>query len=939
MLISTKKVFSVFLLLLVAVQVSVLGQVVTTSPAFPTADEPVTLTFDLTQASDTRAEGLLGKTDDVYIWAGAGTTVDGDAFEFQPPGQTNWQQPFEPGKLTYLGDDRWEITLVPREYFDVPADQPIRRLGLVVKNGSGTAQTEDLFVRVYPDELEAEFRNPTEELLFTEANAAIPIEAASSKNATLSLLQDGEVLTSVSDATSLEYSLTPNGEPGVRHEVILKAETATATAADTFYYIIEPEPAVAALPAGVEDGVNYVGPDEVILSLFAPDKEFVYVIGEFNDWLPSEEYLLNRTPDGERYWIRLDGLPVGEEVAYQYLVDGEIVVADPYTEKILDPNNDQYLTAANYPGLKPYPEGATGIVSVLQTDQEPYGWQVDDFERPDADNLVIYELLVRDFLDSRNYETLADTLTYLKRLGVNAIELMPVTEFSGNDSWGYNPTFFFAPDKAYGAENQLKAFIDKAHEMGIAVILDIVLNQADYENPYVKLYWDGDRPAANSPFFNQEATHPFSVFFDFNHESPATQAFVERVTEYWLEEYNFDGFRFDLSKGFTQNQTSSVEAWSAYDPSRVNILKGIYDDIRTYDPDAYLILEHFADNQEETELADYGFMLWGNANHDFRALARGDEADPSWISYQERGWDEPQVIGYIESHDEERLLYDVLENGESSGTYDTQDLTTALNRSKLAAAFALLVPGPKMLWQFGELGYDVSIDHNGRTGAKPVLWEYQQDPERQKLYNVYAALINLKLSQPVFQTDDFNLDYDDPVKRLTLQGEDNTVFVVGNFDVETRTVPANFPREGTWYDYFSGEELSVTNPTEDFVLQPGEFHLFSTAPLPAPQEGLVPWSNSVLSVEEEIAAGKSLVVYPNPTPDDAVVSLTGDYRGSVYVNVLDATGRVLHKLELQKSQQSLRHQLLLQDLAAGLYYLQVEIGSQRSVRKLVKVSR
>ena len=169
---------------------------------------------------------------------------------------------------------------------------------------------------------------------------------------------------------------------------------------------------------------------------------------------------------------------------------------------------------------------------------------------------MVYELHVRDFVADKNYKAVIDTLSYLKNLGVNAIELMPVQEFTGNDSWGYNPTFYFATDKAYGTKNDFKTFVDKCHEMGFAVILDVVFNQADYEFPYVKMYWDGSQPAANSPFFNQQGTHPFSVFFDFNHESPATRAYIGNVVQFWLKEYNIDGYRIDLAKGFTQKQSS-----------------------------------------------------------------------------------------------------------------------------------------------------------------------------------------------------------------------------------------------------------------------------------------------------------------------------------------------------------------------------------------------
>ncbi len=166
--------------------------------------------------------------------------------------------------------------------------------------------------------------------------------------------------------------------------------------------------------------------------------------------------------------------------------------------------------------------------AVIQTAQQAYNWQTQDFEKPEKKDLVIYELLVRDFFAAgeRNYQNLIDTLSYLKRLGINAIELMPITEFNGNESWGYNPTFMFAPDKYYGTKNKLKEFIDRCHSEGLAVILDVVMNQQDIPNPYVLMYYDFDagKPAANNPWFNQEATHPFNVFFDLNHESTYTQA-------------------------------------------------------------------------------------------------------------------------------------------------------------------------------------------------------------------------------------------------------------------------------------------------------------------------------------------------------------------------------------------------------------------------------
>src|SRR5690606_27934258 len=160
--------------------------------------------------------------------------------------------------------------------------------------------------------------------------------------------------------------------------------------------------------------------------------------------------------------------------------------------------------------VKLSPRCNEGIVSVLSLNNTAYNWQTTTFNRPDALDLVIYELHVRDFLDQRNYKTLRDSISYLKRLGVNAVELMPVQEFEANSSWGYNPSFHFALDKYYGTTNELKAFIDECHQEGIAVILDMVLNHAFGQSPMVRLYQQSGS-LTNNPWFNITPTHPYNV--------------------------------------------------------------------------------------------------------------------------------------------------------------------------------------------------------------------------------------------------------------------------------------------------------------------------------------------------------------------------------------------------------------------------------------------
>ena len=896
--------------------------VVTTQPTFPTANAEVTLTFDLKQSKDARAKGLLGKTDDVYLWSGAGTTETGTAFEYQPTGQTDFAKPFAPGKMTSLGNDRWQIKLVPRTYFGVPASKPIRKLGLLLKSGDGKAQTEDLIISVYADGLNLSRLSPTDKEFYVDPNQSLTVRYKTSQRTSMTLTVDGTLVATTPDQDSLRTTVPTGTQPGVRHTAILKAMTLVSTGsesvADTFYFTVKPQPTVAALPANTIDGINYVStgstdPGKAVLVLYAPKKSFVYLLGTFNNWTQDPAYLMNRTPDGNRYWIELP-LKAGE-TAFQYLVDGTIGVADPYAEKIQDRNNDKFIPTTTYPNLIPFPDKAQGnTVSVLQPNQTPFTFQTTNFQRPATNTMVVYELLVRDFVQTRSYQTLTDSLAYLKRLGINTIELMPINEFSGNDSWGYNPTFYFAPDKAYGTKDALKRFIDAAHKQGIAVVLDMVLNQADYEFPYVKMYWAGDKPSADSPYFNQQATHPYSVFFDFNHESTDTKAFVDRVCKFWLQEYKVDGFRFDLSKGFTQKNTGNdVAAWGAYDASRVAIWKRIYDKIRTVDPTAYVILEHFADNQEEKELADYGMMLWGNHNGDYRAATRTGQGNFEGISYQKRGFSQPNLIGYAESHDEERLVYDLRQNGAVNGAYNIKSLPTALDRAKLAAAFMLLVPGPKMIWQFGELGYDLSINtcsdgttvNDGcRTAAKPIHWEYYTDTDRQKLFKVYAELIRLKTTLPIFSATDFTPDFSGPVKRLTLRGLlGNSVHLIGNFDTKPQTVVIGFPSVGKWYHYFSGQEITITgaNANQPVTLEPGAFHLYSTSKLGTPAAGLLPFAvvPGVVTASEPEADGQ-ILISPNPADRDVVIDLNSPYRGMVEFNLRDAGGKTLRTFGARK---------------------------------------
>jgi 1,4-alpha-glucan branching enzyme len=685
----------------------------------------------------------------------------------------------------------------------------------------------------------------------------------------------------------------------------------------------------------------------VRFAVWAPNAESVRVIGDFNNWSIDSSYFMKRTPDSSRYWITINNLTLQQEYAYQYYVDGQIKIADPYTEKVLDPN-DQYITPATYPNLKPYPADKTdNIVSILQTGQAEYQWQATNFTRPAKTDLVIYELLVRDFVSTHNYKTLKDTLGYLKRLGITAIELMPVNEFEGNESWGYNPSFYFAADKYYGTKNDLKAFIDECHKNGIAVIQDMVLNHSFGQSPMVRLYWDSqnNRPAANSPWFNPIPKHEFNVGYDFNHESPATKAFSKRVMEFWLSEYKVDGFRFDLSKGFTQKNTlGNVDAMAQYDQSRINIWKDYSSFIWSVDSNAYVILEHFADNSEEKVLSAAGMMMWGNMNKKYSEATMGwndaDNSDFSFVSYKARGWQRPNLVGYMESHDEERLMFKDIKYGNKSTIYNIQDTSQSLNRIKLAAAFFFTIPGPKMIWQFGELGYDYSIDYNGRLGNKPIRWDYYNDPKRRKLYKVFQALIKLREENKVFKSTNYSIFLSGAVKRINIADSSMNVTIIGNFDVLNKSIIPSFQNTGIWYDYFSGDSINVAN-TQDFMnLQPGEFHIYTSKRLATPETDIL--SDVQETNANEVKDFSLEQNYPNPFNPVTTIKYTVGTRpsitGGVFVQlkVYDLLGREVTTL-VNKEQGPGKYEVKFNGgkLSSGLYIYRIQYGSIMLSRKML----
>ncbi|WP_291529792.1 alpha-amylase family glycosyl hydrolase [Bacteroides sp. UBA939] len=849
--------------------VSMQAQIVTTTPAFPTENDEVTIIFDATKGT----AGLKSFTGDVYAHTGVITnkSAGGSDWKYAVAG---WAVNLPKAKMTRLGNDKWELKITPniRAYYGVPASETIKQMAFVFRSSDGTKEGKDtgatdIFVEVHTAGLTVRFDQPSGKDNLT-TGTALTIQASASAASTLKLFVGSAEIATENNVTTISksYTFTEGGNYTLKAEATANGNTVSVTQEVS---VLKGTSTSEAMPGGVRPGINYISDTEATLVLQAPHKKYVYVVGDFNDWTPVPESQLKQ--DGEYFWITLTGLEKGKEYAFQYLVDGSVYVADPYTDKVLDPWNDSYIDNATYPNLKVYPTGkAEGIVSVLQTDQTSYNWQVKNFERPASDQLIIYEMLIRDFTKEHTFNAAKDKLTYLKELGINAVELMPVNEFEGNSSWGYNPSFYFAVDKYYGTKNDLKAFVDECHKQGMAVIIDLVLNHSFGQSPFYLLYRDADgKPSVNNPWYNKESNikNPgLSWGYDFNHDSEYTKALVDSVASFWMSEYKIDGFRYDFTKGFS-NTPYGVNDWAnGPDEARITNLKRITAAVQKRQPGAYVIFEHLAAADEEKRLAEDGILLWRNENAAYCESAMGWKSSGGSNTaftgiYAGTGMPAGSLVGYMESHDEERMGFKAwkwgntgviasttsVNNAASPTVSNNINLNTRMKRLATNAAFFLTVPGPKMVWQFGELGYDFSINNNStgsqynadgayRTDPKPIRWDYFENADRKKLYDTYAALLDLRHSYPElfasnasFSWKATNADWDNG-RTLTATTADGTksLVIVGNFTLSDKSFSVTFPKVGNWYEVLKNNELlSITSTGQTLTIPAHEFRLLT----------------------------------------------------------------------------------------------------------------
>ena len=936
------------------------AQLLVTQPYFPSDTSSLTITMDATMGN----QGLMNyaNTSDVYVHVGVITNLSTSSSDWRYVPFT-WGTASAQAHAVYLGNNQYQYTISNiRSFFGVPSGETILKVAILFRNGSGTLKQansdgSDMFVSVYDSSFQSKYilppfqprYLPVVEPIVKSVGDSLPVKYVSSQPGTLQLYFNSTLITSAT-ATDSVLSTVHITTPG-NQQLIATATNGTTTHSDTLQFYVGGATHIAPLPSGVTDGINYLpGDTSVVLALYAPHKRKILVVGDFNNWTQLPAYQMNETPDSNYFWIQISGLTPQTEYAYQYVIDDSITVADYNTEKVLDKNVDPTIPASTYPNLKPFPAQASGtLASIIETGKPAYNWQVTNFQRPAPANLRIYELWLGDFLSTSNWQTLADTLHYLKSLGINAVEVMPFNNFEGSVSWGYNPNFYFAPDKVYGTATALKQFVDACHSQGMAVIMDMVLNHSFGSSPMVQMYFDGkdNIPAANNPWFSQYYTHPYDVGFQFNNSSAATMSFRERVISYWLKNYHIDGYRFDLAKGFTKVNSCNADGSvcsdnSAYDSTRINIWNTLYGATQAASPGSYCILEMFAVPAEEAVYANNHMMVWNNMSYNYEQATMGYSSgwDLGGSTAAGIGVAQNGLINYQESHDEERLMYKNEQYGNSSGTYNIKDTATGLARNEMAAAIWSMIPGPKMLWQFGELGYDYSINWctdgtvnpngNCRLVPKPARWDYLSDARRKHLHDVYQAMFHLSDSFPALEAPtQVSYSLSGAVKSVVLTTPDINVAVIGNFDVASTSGVLTFPSTGTWYNYLGSDSIQATGAAQSIPLAAGQYKVYISKKLVD--------TSTVVPPPQDTSSISGVRIYPNPVAtSNSVIKYTVSASGKVQMAIFSFMGQRIGTFDLG-TQSSGTHSLTfyqlpfnVKALQDGIYILKLQSSQKTS---------
>jgi 1,4-alpha-glucan branching enzyme len=465
----------------------------------------------------------------------------------------------------------------------------------------------------------------------------------------------------------------------------------------------------------------------VAFRVWAPHANAVYVVGSFNDWA-NDAHPMEQEGDG--YWYAdISSASIGDEYRFRIVNgDKEFLRIDPYARQV------------------------TSSVGNAVVYDPTFDWEGDDFHIAPVNELVIYEMHLGTFHDkedgkSDKFEEALQKLDHLQRLGINAMEVMPLAQFAGELSWGYNPACVFAVETNYGGPSGFKRFVKAAHRAGFAVILDVVYN---HFGPGDLDLWQFDGWSENDMggiyFYNDwHADTPWGLTRP-DYGRKEVRQFIRDNAMMWLDEYHVDGLRFDMTL-YIHNVRASGDPGGDL-PDGWSLVQWINRDVQQRYPGRITIAEDLQNNDRITKPVDQaggGFTAQWDARfvHPVReaVIAMNDEQRSldSIRGLLESCFngDPYQRVIYSESHDE-------VANGQARvpSEIDTKnsDNWFAQKRSTLAAALAFTAPGIPMLFQGQEF-----LEDGWFQDSVPLDWHKSE--EFRGLVRLYRDLIHLRLNR------------------------------------------------------------------------------------------------------------------------------------------------------------------------------------------------
>ncbi|MEW6619897.1 MAG: alpha-amylase family glycosyl hydrolase [bacterium] len=488
--------------------------------------------------------------------------------------------------------------------------------------------------------------------------------------------------------------------------------------------------------------------------LHAPHAGRVRVIGEFTDW-EKNAYDLRLTEDKRYWWVSIPANKIRHGQKYKYLLNDDWYSQDPAASWV---ENSSYSACSQ----------------ILVSDN--YKWNDSQWRTPGFEYLIIYQCHIRRFTNrngnQRTYSQLIEEIkenaknNYLKDLGITVIELLPIQEFPMDKSWGYNPSFFYAPESAYGKPDELKEFVDICHQNGIAVILDVVFNHVGGDcalwNLAQETYFDGDTKWGAM----------------INYDNEITQQFFTQNVLYLREEYHIDGFRFDCTDAIIHSTAKNDLIKKPGSDGGGNFLHKIRKAVKGVDNNIILIAEQLPN---DFSLTNYGGPMdtqWFDDFHDIlkKSLCgvhnMDDLAQAFTLGYKRcNEWND--VVNYSESHDEVGNTDDrIARVGADFKGY---------NMCKIAATATLMARGIPMLFMGQESGESkqFKVDNDDVLD----LDDYEKDINKTKIREWTKAMIALRKNNPFIQNGaDLTIKYtynQDKIIAFTRGGD--KYFVVMNF--------------------------------------------------------------------------------------------------------------------------------------------------------------